>query len=81
MKYSVCFFILLTGCAQLSKGELQPVENRGQGTYFTTCSGAVEDWNSCNRKAKDTCKNGYEILNKYENSVGGRRELTFLCHI
>ena len=70
----------LAGCAQLSKGEMQPVEERGANTYYTTCSGTVEEWSSCNRKARNTCKNGYEVLNKFETAVGGRREMTFQCN-
>lgn len=71
--------VLLVGCAQLMKGEQQPVVQRGQGLYFTTCSGTVEEWGSCYRKAKQTCSNGYEITNKVEGSVGGKRELEFMC--
>lgn len=71
--------VLLTGCAQLMHGEQQPVVARGQGTYFTTCSGTVEEWGSCFSKAKSTCTNGYEVLGKVENAVGGKREMTFMC--
>ena len=70
--------ILLSGCAQLMNGQLQPVLMKG-GNMFTTCSGAVEDWSSCNNKASKTCPKGYEVLEKAESSVGGRRELTFKC--
>lgn len=73
--------LLLSSCAQLMKGQQQPVTliDAKQRTYFTTCSGAVEDWASCNYKARQTCKGAYETLNKLENPVGGRRELTFRC--
>lgn len=70
--------LFLSGCAQLMKGEMQPVVNRG-GSMVAPCSGAVEDWASCNRKAKAACPNGYETLNKEESPVGGKRELTFQC--
>lgn len=69
---------LLTGCAQLMHGQQQPVVARGQGTYFTTCGGTVEEWGSCFSKAKSTCANGYEILEKVEGSMG-KREMTFMC--
>jgi len=71
----------LVGCAQLKKGEMQPVKRIDvkEPIYFTTCSGSVETWNSCNNKATKTCPNGYETINKLENPVGGRRELTFRC--
>jgi hypothetical protein len=76
---SMIFFLL--GCAQLNKGQQQPIIEKSfkERIYFTTCSGAVEDWGSCNQKAQSTCLNGYSVLEKFENAVGGRRELTFQC--
>lgn len=71
--------LLVAGCAQLMKGQQQPVVAKGQGLYFTTCSGTVEEWGSCFSKAKQTCANGYEITSKNEGSVGGKREMEFLC--
>jgi hypothetical protein len=74
--------VSLSGCAQLMKGELQPVtiKNAKDNTMFTTCSGMVEEWNSCYQKAGKTCPNGYETLEKVESPVGGKRELTFKCN-
>lgn len=71
--------VSLAGCAQLKQGQQQPVIPEAKGVYFTTCSGTVEDWGSCHRKAKNVCRNGYEVLYKNENPVGGRRELRFEC--
>ena len=69
----------LAGCAQLMKGQQQPVVPKGQGTYFTTCSGTVEEWGNCYSKAKQTCSNGYEVTSKNESAVGGKREMEFIC--
>jgi len=86
MKSIVLSVLILSiaGCNALmnAKGAQQPVRliDSKQKTYFTTCSGSVEEWGTCNQKAMRTCTNGYEILNKTENSIGGRRELTFKCH-
>jgi hypothetical protein len=73
--------IFFGGCAQLINGQQQPVvtKNFKERIYFTTCSGAVEDWSSCNKKAQITCKQIYEVINRIESPVGGRRELTFQC--
>jgi len=71
--------ILLSGCTQLMNGATQPVVALKGGDMFTSCSGAVEDWSSCNAKANKTCPNGYEKLKYVESTVGGRRELTFRC--
>lgn len=76
----VLLSFLLAGCAQLKQGQAQPVIPEAEGAYFTTCSGSVEDWGSCHRKAKNICKNGYEILEKNESPVGGRRDLRFTCN-
>jgi hypothetical protein len=83
MKYLIAVILLsLTACAQLKKGEMQPVKriDAKEPIYFTTCSGSVEEWGSCNNKARDTCKGIYEVVNKLESPVGGRRELTFRCN-
>lgn len=80
MKFSLLIIAtLLTACAQLKQGQMQPVIPETGNAYFTTCSGSVEDWGSCNRKAKNTCNGSYEVLHKHESPVGGRRELRFTC--
>ena len=70
------------GCAQLMHGQEQPVITKStkDGVYFTTCSGAVEDWASCNNKAMRVCRNGYTEMNRIESSTGTKRELTFQCN-
>lgn len=79
----VLIVLLLSACSSLMNGEkaLQAVQvlDAKQKLMFTTCSGAVEDWGSCNRKANKTCVNGYEIVKKLETPIGGKRELTFRC--
>lgn len=83
MKYTILMLILLvSACAQLMNGQQQPVIQKSvkEKIFFTTCSGAVEDWGSCNRKARSTCANGYSELKRFESAVGGRRELTFQCN-
>jgi len=77
-KFVLSALVFLSGCAQLMNGQTQPVLMKG-GDMFTTCSGAVEEWSSCNNKAQKSCPNGYEVLEKSESSVSGRRELTFKC--
>lgn len=80
MKIIVSFvFFVLSGCAQLMNGSLQPVIPLKDGEMFTTCSGAVEDWASCNNKARQACTKGYETIKKEESAVAGKRELTFKC--
>lgn len=72
----------LVGCAQLQRGELQPVKRIDvkEPIYFTTCSGMVEDWASCNKKAMKTCPDGYSVISKEENPTAGRRDMTFRCN-
>jgi hypothetical protein len=73
----------VTGCSSLmnSGNAVQPVmvKDAKQQIMITTCSGLVEDWGTCNRKANKTCVNGYEMIEKKENPAGAERELTFKC--
>ena len=80
-KLSLIVFIFLSGCAQLQHGATQPVITKDfkSGIYFTTCGGAVEDWNSCYDKASTKCNGKYDIINKGDNSRGTQRDITFQC--
>lgn len=82
MKYLlIAIGIILTACAQLQNGAVQPVvlKNAKENIYYTSCSGAVEVWGNCYDKARSTCDKGYEVLLKKEEANGGRREITFQC--
>lgn len=79
MKLSLMLILFyLAGCSQLMNGQIQPVVQKKQNVYYTTCSGAVENMASCNRKAMDTCSNGYNILDKFQDA-NALRALTFEC--
>lgn len=81
MKSYLMLLFLLASCAQLTKGAEQPVmQYRDINTYKTTCSGAAEDWGSCARKAKRTCPNGYDIVEKIQDGYGAIRGLIFSCN-
>lgn len=73
----------LSACSSLmnAEGAMQPVMvvNAKEQVMFTSCSGAVEDWASCQRKAMKACPNSYEVLEKIESAIGGKREITFKC--
>jgi hypothetical protein len=73
----------LSACYALRNpnGAIQPVEykNGQDNILFTTCSGAVEDWGNCNSKAQNSCPKGYDVVERAESPVGGKRELTFRC--
>ena len=82
MKYLLMIFlVLVTGCAQLQNGQIQPVvvKDYKNKIMFTTCSGAVEDWASCYKKAKMACENGYKMIEQKEDANGGIRTFTFQC--
>ena len=80
---SLVLSMLLMSCTAINNPQraMQPVVyvSLKEKIYFTTCSGAVEDWSSCAEKARETCSTGYQHLKRYESPVGGRRELTFQC--
>jgi len=82
MKYlTIGLILLLNGCAQLMHGQTQPVlvKDAKQGTLFTNCGGAVEDWGTCNDKARNACEKGYSVISQISNSTGTSRELVFKC--
>lgn len=72
-------WLLLSSCGQLMQGQIQPVVMRESNLYYTTCSGMAENMASCNKKAIDTCPNGYLIIEKIQDSQGVIRSLTFEC--
>lgn len=80
---SIVGLLLLTSCAQLMNGEsqLQPVvvKDAKLKIMATTCSGMVEDWGSCNMKAKKSCSKGYDVIKKTENASNALREMEFQC--
>ena len=80
----VLIALFLAACSSLmnSADTTQPVlvKNAKQQIMFTSCTGAVEDWGSCSRKAGKTCANGYDVLKREEDVVGAKRELTFKCN-
>ena len=71
--------VLLSACQQLQHGQMQPVKLIGTNKYFTTCSGAVEDWPSCYDKASATCNGKYDVITREDNNRGTYRALTFQC--
>lgn len=81
MKYLVLgLCLLIASCAQLQRGEEQPVmQYRDVNTFRTTCSGAAEHWGNCNQKANRTCSNGYVIVEKITDANAVHRELIFSC--
>lgn len=76
----VVFALILTGCAQLLKGQEQPVITKKDGVYYTTCSGVVESFGTCNNKALVTCPKGYSVVEKFQDANGVIRSLTFKCN-
>jgi len=76
--------LILTGCYALTnpQGAAQSVKmiNLKSQTYKATCNGAVEDWPNCYELAKQTCPNGYDLKERNQSPVGGKRELVFQCN-
>jgi protein involved in sex pheromone biosynthesis len=83
MKFTLLVLVfVLNGCAQLMHGQEQPVikKDAKNNIWYTTCSGAVENWYNCNLKAQRTCEKGFYSLEKTENANGGLRTMTFKCN-
>ena len=81
--FAVLIPLTLTACTALSnpQGAAQSVKviDLKNQTYKATCNGAVEDWPNCYDRAKQTCPNGYELKERNQTPVGGKRELVFQC--
>ena len=77
----ISLIFVLSGCAKLMNPQAQPVvvKDANQQIMFTTCSGSVEDWSTCNSKAMKACPNNYIILDKTQESNGVIRSMTFQC--
>jgi len=74
----LCLF-LLTACSSLQNFQEQPVVTLSNNAYKTTCNGIAEGWDSCFRKAKRTCSNGYNVLDRMQTNDFAHRELSFGC--
>ena len=70
---------LLSSCSSLKSFQEQSVENMPNNNFKTTCNGIAEGWDSCFRKAKRTCDNGFRILEKVQTNDFVHRELSFSC--
>jgi hypothetical protein len=78
-KYLLVILLLLSACSSLQNFQEQPVVALTNNSYKTTCNGVAEGWDSCFRKAKRTCSNGYNILHKVQANDFVHRELSFSC--
>jgi hypothetical protein len=78
--FILSFFFV--SCTNLYKGADQPVivKNTKEKIMFTTCSGMADDWGGCFNKANQYCSAGYHVMDKFQDSSGIRRELTFKCN-
>ena len=80
MKYLFMGSVLyLSSCASLQNFQEQPIQAVSHNIYKTTCNGIAEGWDSCFRKAKRTCDNGFRILEKVQTNDFVHRKLSFSC--
>ena len=71
--------ILLSACSSLQNFQEQPVETLPNDIYKTTCNGIAEGWDSCFRKAKRTCVNGFTVIEEIQSNDFVHRDLSFSC--
>jgi len=72
----------LTGCAQLMHGQAAPVATpkvANQKLLTIDCSGPANDWGVCYSAAGQSCQNGYDVTDKFENTTSVARVLTVRC--
>ena len=78
-KLMIIYVVLLSACSSLQNFQEQPIVALSKNSYKTTCNGIAEAWDSCDRKAKRTCSNGYKMLEKVQANDFVHRELSFSC--
>lgn len=71
--------LLLSACSSLQHFQEQPVLTLANNTYKTTCNGIAEGWDSCFRKAKRTCANGFAEIERIQTNDFVHRQLSFNC--
>jgi len=80
MKQSIYLSLfLLTACSGLQHFQEQSVEALPNNSYKTTCNGISEGWDSCFRKAKRTCANGFAEIERIQTNDFVHRQLSFNC--
>lgn len=80
MNYGFIIVSLILGaCSSLSNYQEQPVIELKENTFSTTCNGMAEAFDSCYRKAKRTCSDGYEVIEKKQLNDFVHRQITFKC--
>jgi hypothetical protein len=77
--YLLITSLMLTACTSLQNFQEQPVLSLSNNSYKTTCNGLAEGWDSCFRKAKRTCANGFIVGEKLQTNDFVHRELSFNC--
>lgn len=81
MKLSLIIFcLLLSACAQTGQRKSDAVipMNKGEQSYRTQCNGMFEKWDSCVKRANQTCPKGFEVIDHMEGT-GYVREFMFKC--
>jgi hypothetical protein len=73
--------ILLTGCQQLMRGQVEQVRliDGKNKIMQINCTGSASSWGECYGAASQACPNSFEVINRKENITGGFRQLTFKC--
>jgi hypothetical protein len=71
--------IIISACSSLTNYQEQLVVDLGANNFKTTCNGMAEAFDSCYRKAKRTCANGYDMIEKTQLKDFVHREITFKC--
>ena len=81
-KYFVALLFLLSGCAQLMKGqESDPPRriDRSTLTYSVECNGVANTYSVCYEAASKQCGGKYELVEIVKSSSQIDRKIIFQC--
>ena len=70
---------LLSACISSQNFQAQPLEAWPNNIYKMTYNGIVENLDSCFRKAKRTCANGFVEIERIQTNDFVHRQLSFKC--
>lgn len=71
--------IVLAGCASVTPEKF--IGPSGSAAYTMKCSGSGLDWDDCYKKAGEICPNGYEIIDKSSDVIGGASGISTRRHM
>jgi hypothetical protein len=76
---ALVFTLFVTGCASGPFSANRDIEASSQQLGTVVYCNGYKTWDDCNRYAKQTCPNGFEVISRDENLPTQNRSLRISC--